>query len=44
MEAANIKGNLHPINEIEINKMWVILNGSKKHKRQLTFYNWNKNK
>ena len=42
MEAASINGNLQSISEIGINKMWVILNTSSKHKYQLTSYKWNK--
>ena len=44
MEAKSTKGNYHSIIEIEINKMWVILNGSSKHKRQLTLYKKDRNK
>ena len=44
MEVANIKGNLHSIKKIEINKMWVTLNENNKHKWQFTIYKWDKNK
>ena len=44
MEATSRNNNLHSISKIEINKMWVTLNGNNKYKWQLTFYKWDKNK